>query len=102
MEPGTKVSDMALLGMPENESGRRSRKNHGINGLLEVDEKSRLGTPFMSILKSVVVVTSAALIASGALTASSAPAPAAGRTTQLHAAAPEQLNPGLLAAITKS
>ncbi|EMQ99990.1 IS4 family transposase [Paeniglutamicibacter gangotriensis] len=42
MEPGTKVSDMALLGMPENESGRRSRKNHGINGLLEVDEKSRL------------------------------------------------------------
>lgn len=56
----------------------------------------------MSILESVVVVTSAALIASGALTASSAPAPAAGRTTQLHAAAPEQLNPGLLATITKS
>ena len=56
----------------------------------------------MSILKSVVVVTSAALIASGALTASSAPAPAAASTAPHHAAAPEQLNTGLLAAITKS
>ena len=56
----------------------------------------------MSILKSVVVVTSAALIASGAFTASSAPAPAASSTTQHHSAAPERLNPGPLAAITRS
>ncbi|RAX49162.1 hypothetical protein DQ353_11390 [Arthrobacter sp. AQ5-05] len=56
----------------------------------------------MSIFKSVVVVTSAALIASGALTASSAPAPAAGSTTQHLPAASGQLNPGPLAAITRS
>ncbi len=56
----------------------------------------------MFIFKSVVVVTSAALIASGALTASSAPAPAAGSTTQHHPAASGQLNPGPLAAITRS
>lgn len=34
---------MTLLGMPENQAGRRSRENHGTNGPSVVDEKSRLG-----------------------------------------------------------